>query len=258
MLELEASPGQRIEQRNEDLRQKKEELRDVFYSSMDTKAFEECRKRINSKTDFTVIADEFNIERRMFDDGTFPSHIFKPDYELSQLEMDNYRDYFQLVGQEVGFDCKDGSTGAYFCSGKDLAPAKTMPGGWFYVDKNLEGDKIVVEDRFIEIIDRDLTDGELPQIDDGSLDLVLIKGVGHKPLANQPNLKGSMYELTRSKLREDGLLATDLTPKKGFSMEREVKPSPEALRSVIPDPYSTPHSGKGVYNVRGISLYSPW
>lgn len=169
--------------------------------------------------------------------------------EIYDLEMENYLDYFKLVGEEISEILDDNIEAAYIGGGGDFVPAAEIGGDWKYI--GLEEERNVsYGDADIEFIKQDLESGELPQISDGSLDLVLIKTPGS--VVDQ-ELEQKFLDIAYEKLEKGGMLLTDVETGdiSGYRPLGEIEPTPESFEDGLSDPYE----GGRVYPTQGLRSY---
>jgi len=158
--------------------------------------------------------------------------------EKVKFNTENHIDYYEYVGEALNLDESDRA--CYFFAEDDSMPAVHMPPKrwYFVVNEDHLSDK-TVEGTEIKFVNQDVTK-RLPQIEDSSLDLILIKGVG--PEASNEEFMENSFKLARNKLKEGGIILSDYEANvQGLKPLNQIKPKPESKgrsKGGLEDPYT--------------------
>jgi hypothetical protein len=161
---------------------------------------------------------------------------------LYEFNTKNHIEYFEYVGEKLNLT--ESEVGLYIFAGKDVIPAVHLgPRNWYYVGTNDQG-----EEEFngteIDFISQDINEG-LPQVQDSSIDLVLIKSPGP---ADKSTLENS-FRIARKKLKEDGIVLSDKEiDMKGLQPVGNIGPKPEVVE-VQGKPLKDPYTGYTPFGV---------
>jgi len=154
---------------------------------------------------------------------------------LIEFNTKNHIEYFEYVGEKLSLSESD--VGLYIFAEEDVIPAAHLgPRNWYYVGLRAQGEKKFNGTK-IEFVAQDINEG-LPQVQDSSIDLVLIKGPGP---AEKSTLDNS-FRLARKKVKEEGIILSDVEiDMKGLQPVGNIGPKPEVVKvqgKPLKDPYT--------------------
>jgi len=178
------------------------------------------------------------VENRELDQTSFEAS----SREISELEHENYADYFQLVSEELDMEKPEA---AYLGAGGDVVPAMEIGGNWTYIGVDYEENGVETEDASVNFVNQDLTEG-FPQVEDGSLDIVMVKTLGSAPQEVETAVKNQAYQ----KVSDDGLVVSDKNFEE-LEAVKTVRPVPLEFSMRLNDPYT----GSSPYNASELTLY---
>jgi hypothetical protein len=180
---------------------------------------------------------EFHIRRR------FRELLSKLEESSDEVDTDtliefntkNHIEYFEYVGEKLSLSESD--LGLYIFAEEDVIPAVHLgPKKWYYIGLSDQGEK-EFNGAEINFISQDINEG-LPQVQDSSIDLMLIKGPGP---ADKSTLENS-FRIARKKVKEDGIILSDVEiDMKGLQPVRNIDPKPEVVKvqgKPLKDPYT--------------------
>lgn len=251
----------RNEKRAEIIEENEDRLTETFFDleevveekvpELDQNPRKDMEEFVETRSDFkfTLGRKPMKTVERARDNELGLGRLIADSPETYELEMENYIDYFQLVGEEVRDILGEDINAAYIGGGHDFVPAAEIGGDWKYI--GLEDERSAsYGDAEIEVIEQDLEGGDLPQVDDGSLDLVMIKTPGS---VVDEDLREDFLDVAYDKLNEGGLLLTDIDVEDttGYRPLGDIEPAPESFVQGLSDP----NEGGRIYPTSGLSSY---
>jgi len=164
--------------------------------------------------------------------------------EAAELEKSNYSDYFEMAAEKLDIEDPDG---VYLCAGCDTVPAVEFGGNWKYVGLDYEREDFEKGDANINFVNQDITQG-LPQLEDGSQDIVLIKTLGST--SNGSELEEAVIEQAYSKVSDDGYILSDRDIDEAKAVGT-IEPAPVSFHEQLTDP----NTNIAAYNATKLTVY---